>query len=598
MCGIAGVVRWGRDTADLRTVERLLTAFEHRGPDSRGTVSSGPAALGAVRLSLVDVAGSDQPISYRAAGVHLVFNGEIYNHARLRKDLESAGHRFLTCGDGEVILASYLRDAESFTERLDGMYAFAIWDARRETLTVGRDRMGIKPLYLYAAQDRLVFSSELRSLVADPHVPVEVSRDAAADYFTVRFSPPACSPLTHVRKIEPGTTVVFDRQRPSGMVRESRWLRFPAFSAAREPQGCLATELRESVSTTLPPDAPAAAFLSGGLDSATVSALAAQQRGTIDVFSVGYAANTWQDETGYAGEIARHIGARHDITHLTESNVQETFLATLRSMDEPIYTPVCLSTHAVSGLAARQHKAVLAGDGSDELLMGYAHMHEAHQAALRGEPWRDRYWNALGWWTDDDRRRVLDDDMLKRCAPDVSQERFGFAGLAAGGADAAEVIRWFEVTAKLPGYHLPRVDQLSMTHGLEVRVPFLRDGVVDWALARPARSLMTGRPKEVLRSVARGLVPASIVDRPKQKFSAPASVWLAGPLRDLTLDLLHEGAGAEELGLEAAGLARLAGDFHRDPSANTRTVWGIVVLLGWYRALREHIRQARGAGAP
>ncbi|GAA1753449.1 asparagine synthase (glutamine-hydrolyzing) [Luedemannella helvata] len=595
MCGIAGVVNWGQGVAEVRTVERLLSALEHRGPDSRGTISRGDAAIGAVRLSIVDVDGSNQPISYKDDDVHLVFNGEIYNHTQLRRDLVGAGHRFLTDGDGEVVLASYLHDAEHFAEQLDGMFAFAIWDARREILVVGRDRMGIKPLYVYASRDRLVFSSELRSLVADRHVPLDLNRDAIADYFTVRFSPTTCSPLSQVRKIEPGTTVTFDRRNTSGVVRASHRLAFPTFSGENEGPGSLDRVLREAVSTTLAPDAPPAAFLSGGLDSATVSALAAQQAGRIDAFSVGYTDGTWQDETRYAIEVAQHISARHGITHLTEANVQEAFLATLRSLDEPIYTPVCLSTYAVSGLAARDHKTVLAGDGSDELFLGYAHMHEAHQASLQGRPWRDEYWHALGWWAADDRRRVLDDDMLRRCAPDISQERFGFTDLAANGVDAAEAIRWFEVTAKLPEYHLPRVDRLSMAHGLEVRVPFLRDGVVDWALAQPARTLMVGRPKEALRTAARGLVPSGIVDRPKQKFSAPASRWLAGPLRDMTLDLLADKVGAEELGLDPAGLAQVAAEFHRDPSANSRTMWGIVTLLAWHLSFTDHARLVRSA---
>ncbi len=592
MCGIAGVVNWGQGVAEIRTVERLLSAIAHRGPDSRGTVSRGHGAIGAVRLSIVDVAGSNQPISYADHDVHLVFNGEIYNHQQLRRDLTNAGHQFLTDGDGEVILASYLQDPERFAGRLDGMFAFAIWDARREILVFGRDRMGIKPLYVYASHDRLVFSSELRSLVADRSVPLDVNRDAIADYFTVRFSPTTCSPLSQVRKIEPGTTVAFDRRNPFGVVRASHRLALPTFSGENETPESLDQALREAVSTTLPPDAPAAAFLSGGLDSATVSALAARQAGRIDAFSVGYTDDTWQDETRYAIEVARHINARHDITHLTEANVLEVFQATLGSLDEPIYTPVCLSTYAVSEIAARHHKTVLAGDGSDELLMGYAHMHEAHQASLQGRPWRDEYWNALGWWTANDRRSVLDDDMLRRCAPDVSQERFGFTDLA-NKVDAAEAVRWFEVTAKLPEYHLPRVDRLSMAHGLEVRVPFLRDGVVDWALARPARTLMVGRPKEALRIAAQGLVPAGIIDRPKQKFSAPASAWLAGPLREMTLDLLADKVGAEELGMDTGGLARIAAEFHRDPSANSRTMWGIVTLLAWHRYFTDHARLVR-----
>jgi asparagine synthase (glutamine-hydrolysing) len=178
--------------------------------------------------------------------------------------------------------------------------------------------------------------------------------------------------------------------------------------------------LRESVSTTLAPDAPSAAFLSGGLDSATISALAAQQTGRIDAFSVGYSDDVWQDETRYAIEVARRIGGRHDITHLTESNAQEAFLATVRSLDEPIYTPVCLSTYAVSERAARDHKTVLAGDGSDELFLGYGHMHDAHQASLRGEPWCDDYWNALGWWTADG---VLHRQRRIRLRPAVLNDR-------------------------------------------------------------------------------------------------------------------------------------------------------------------------------
>ncbi len=595
MCGIAGIVTWGCDTTDLRAVERLLTALVHRGPDGGDSIARGAAALGTVRLSIVDVVGSNQPISYHDADVHLVFNGEVYNYRALRRELESTGHRFVTGGDGEVILASYLRDPIRFTARLDGMFAFAIWDARQERLVLGRDRMGIKPLYTFATQDRVVFASELHALVTDPRVPVEVRRDSIADYFTVRFSPSSWSPLAHVRKVEPGTTVTFDREHPLGTVCASHRLEFPTPERQQADRGTLDRALWESTATTLDPDAEPAAFLSGGLDSATVSALAAKQRGGIDAFSVGYADGTWQDETRYATEVARHIGARHDLTHLTASNVQETFLATMGTLDEPIHTPVCLSTYAVSELAARHHKVVQAGDGSDELLLGYAHMHDAHRAWQRGEPWRDQYWDALAWWTAEDRRRVLDGDMLARCAPEASQERFGFAELASR-ADAAEAIRWFEVTAKLPEYHLPRVDRLSMAHGLEVRVPFLRDAVVGWAMAQPARTLMSGRPKEALRAAARGLVPAAIVDRPKQKFSAPASAWLAGPLRDLSLDLLRDRVGAEELGLDSTGLSRLAAAFHRDPSTNTRIVWGIVVLLAWYRSLCEHIHTSRNAG--
>lgn len=597
MCGIAGIVTWGRGRPEQHVVDEMLTNLDHRGPDGLNSVARESAVIGSVRLAIVDLDGSDQPISYPDQDVHLVFNGEIYNYRQLRGDLERRGHRFATDGDGEVILASYLRDPQNFTQRLDGMYSFAIWDERHELLVVGRDRMGIKPLYIHATNDRLTFASELRSLVADPHVPLHVSRDAIADYFTVRCSPPTSSMLSGVRKIEPGTTVTFSRRDPLGSVEAGRRLALAHFAGNDGPFS-LEDALSEAVSTMLQPDTVPATFLSGGLDSALVSALAARHMGPVDAFSVGYTDGTWQDETHFAVEVAQHIDARHEITQLTQANVQETFSATLRSLDEPVYTPVSLSTYAVSATAARHHHVVLAGDGADELFMGYQHMHDAHLASLRGDPWQDDYWRALGWCSDEDRRSVLDDDLLRRCDTFVARERLGFTALAESGIGAAEAIRWFEVTVKLPQYHLPRVDQLSMAHGLEARVPFLRDDVVDWALSRPAGALMEARPKEAVRTAGFGLVPPSIRDRPKQKFSAPVSSWLAGPLRDTALDLLHDGAGAGALGLDPAAVARLADAFHRDAKAHVKTVWGLVLLLGWHRSLLEHADTVRRPGTP
>ncbi|MEV5327008.1 asparagine synthase (glutamine-hydrolyzing) [Nonomuraea sp. N2-4H] len=593
MCGLAGIAVW--DTtgeAETPGVKRMLDAMAHRGPDGSGLFSAEHVCMGTVRLAIVDPEGSDQPLSASGADVHLVFNGEIYNYRELRERLERRGHTFKTGGDGEVILAAYLEDPEHFAARLDGMFAFALWDGRRRRLLLGRDRCGIKPLYYWADRERVVFASEAKALLTDPAVPLAVNRDAIADYIAVRFPlPPGCA-FDGVRKVAPGTLLEFGPGARSGRERP-----FHVLDVRGAPGPATATTLAEAlrgaVETTGQPGPRLGLLLSGGLDSTTLTALGAGTAAAVDAYSVGYENATWQDETGYAREVARHVGAEHKVTVLGTADLLTCFLDTLWHLEEPIYTPVCLSTFAVTGLAARDYKSVLAGDGSDELLLGYAHMHRAQQEAALGRPWQQLYWDALGWLSPDDRKVLLDEDMAGRCEPAAAQSRAGFTDAVAGGTAPADAIREFETVKKLPEYHLLRVDRLSMAHSLEVRVPFLRNDVVAWALSHSAGDLMRGEPKQPLRDLARHMVPRHIVDRPKQKFSAPAASWLAGPLRPLALDLLHDGAGAEELGLSRTGLRRLATAFHDDPATTPDITWGVVLLLGWYRFVFERLGRTR-----
>jgi asparagine synthase (glutamine-hydrolysing) len=220
-------------------------------------------------------------------------------------------------------------------------------------------------------------------------------------------------------------------------------------------------------------------------------------------------------------------------------------------------------------------------------------MHQAHRMTRLGRPWRDAYWDSLGWLPSHMRYKLLDEDMAGRCAPAASQKRAGITDAVKSGAAAADVIREFEVMKKLPEYHLLRVDRLSMAHSLEVRVPFLRNEVVAWALSRRASDLINGEPKQPLRDVARQLVPDRIVDRPKQKFSAPVETWLAGPLRPLVLELLHDGTGSEELGLSRVGLRRLATALRDDPATMPGVTWGVVLLLAWYRFVFDRLTRVR-----
>jgi asparagine synthase (glutamine-hydrolysing) len=600
MCGLAGLVSWGDlvDGTGVAAVGRMLDAIAHRGPDGRGIRAVGQdACLGAVRLAIVDPAGSDQPLTDHQTDVHLVFNGEIYNHRQLRRDLEAKGYRFRTDGDGEVLLGLYRFGPDDFASQLDGMFAFALWDGRRRRLVLGRDRCGIKPLYWWTDGHRVVFASELKGVLSCASVPVGVNRDAVADYLAVRFAlPPGCT-FAGVSKVEPGTLVVAD---PDGVaVRPFHRLDALALgSVADPPAEPLAALLTQSVASTAEPGRRLGVLLSGGLDSSTVAALGARvAAGGVDSFSVGYDSASWEDETPFAAEVARHVGAAHAVTTLAAGDVAQCFLDTIWYLEEPIYTPVCLSTFAVSRLASASGKWVLAGDGSDELLLGYDHLHAAHRVAEHGGRWRDAYWQALGWLPEDLRPGLLDEDMVGRCAAGPAQARAGIRDALASGAEAADVMRYFEVTKKLPEYHLLRVDRLSMAHALEVRVPYLRNRVTQWALTQRAQGLMAGQPKQDLRDVAREVLPRGLVERPKQKFTAPSPRWLQGPLREIALDLLHDGAGAQALGLRPEGLRSLARDFQRDPASFATVTWGLVVLLAWYRLVYERIGRARARSA-
>jgi asparagine synthase (glutamine-hydrolysing) len=584
MCGLAGLLVWnGINREAVAKAERMLDAIAHRGPDGRATRLFGTdLCMGTVRLSIVDPHGSGQPLQDATGELHLTYNGEIYNYRDLRAELAARGHRFGTDGDGEIILALYREDPEGFAARLDGMFAFALWDDRRRTLMLGRDRCGIKPLFYRATADGLVFASEAKGVLACPEIPLEVDRDAVLDYLRCRFPLPPRSVFAGVRKLPPGSVLTVT---PAGQSVRTFWR--PEDAAASELP--FPEVLGEAVRTTAHGLDPAALFLSGGLDSGTTAALLAGDRAErehgIQTFSVGYDHGGWEDERAYAREIADHLQVPNHDTLLTSASLPEMFREVGWHLEEPLHTPVTLSTYAVSALAAERHKVAISGDGADELLLGYAHFREAWAVAERNGPWEDRYWESLGW-LDAERYKLLVDD------PSGGSRRPAPLSEAGGPLDA---MRHFEFTAKLVEYHLSRVDRLSMAHGLEVRLPYLRNDVVDWCLARPGAGLLSQPSKRVLRDVVEGLLPASLVQRPKQKFTAPVGLWLAGPLREMARELLYEAVGAEDLGLRPAGVRELARRYDERPDHDPTVTWGVVVLLAWYVHVFDRLRTQRFA---
>jgi asparagine synthase (glutamine-hydrolysing) len=557
----------------------MVSLQEHRGPDDRAVECPAPELCwGVVRLAIVDPLGAAQPLVGDEAGLRAVFNGEIYNHRELRAELAAQGYRFRTEGDGEVLLALYQRDPAGFAARLDGMFAFALWDARRGTLLLGRDRCGIKPLYYWADTQRVVFASEAKALLAHPGVPLAVDRSAIADYLDFRFVAPPKSAFAGVRKLPPGSVLSFG---PGGGPSLHRYWH-PRDAGGADPD--FGAVLSAAVESTAREAETVSVFLSGGVDSATVAGLAARTR-EIETFSVGYGGSGWEDERPQAAEAAARAGVRNTEVVLAGAAVREVFTRTVWHMDEPVYTPTVLSNFALSARAAESGKVVLTGDGADELLLGYL----PFRSAQRPGAWQPRYWRALGWLDADQRAKLVDPDAIGEFPAEIDAYTAGLTD----AADPADRMRLFEFANKLPEYHLTRVDRAAMAHGLEARVPYLRNEVVSWALATPAARLLTPETKQPLRELAAAIGSPS-ARRPKQKFTAPAASWLSGPLRGLALELLRAADGAAELGLSPAGVAALAAGFEAAPEENTGTVWGVVVLLAWYQLVFERLRKLRG----
>ena len=597
----------------------MSRALAHRGPDDQGAYADEVISLGFRRLAVIDLETGQQPIRLEGDAAVIILNGEIYNYRELRRELEGR-HTFRSKGDVEVVLRLYAEEGIRCVSRLNGMFALAIWDRRSRTLYLARDRFGIKPLFLHRNSGALVFASELGALLAggSPARPT-LNRLELHHYLYQKHPSPGGSILEGVRSLLPGTIL---ETGPRGEREYSYWdpPRFvPGSGELRDPIPRLEERLRAAAVRQLVADVPVGVFLSGGLDSSTLTALVRQvEAGPVRTFSVGFRGPGAVSELPQARETARHLATEHHELVMDPEQVAVDLDDILAGLDGPLGDSTCIPTWYMSRLA-RQHVTVaLSGEGADEIFGGYERqrydlwldrlgrvgrrllplaMRLAGRTAssrlrkrLRMPPGLERQ---LDW------SRVFTPDALEELTtqplPPETQLLNLYADLAGrwkamARSDAFNARLETDRVIFLPGDLLPKVDRMSMAHSLEVRVPYLDNDLVDWVLPLPGRLKANGRQgKLLLRRLAASVLPSGAAGRRKQGFDVPISVWLRGPLREALTDYLSEGTMRRRGLFRPGSVTTLVREHLEGRADHGEPLWLLLAYEGWQQRVLDRV---------
>ena len=626
MCGIAGfLLRKGQ--ASPAAVTAMCDVIRHRGPDDWGVHTDRSCGIGMRRLSIIDLATGHQPIANEDGSLWIVFNGEIYNHRELRDDLLARGHRFATHSDTEAILHLYEEHGVEAFSRLRGMFAFAIWDARKQELTIARDRFGKKPLYYAVLPEGLYFGSELKCLrVAG--VPLELDREALRLYFQFSYIPDPFTPYRSVRKLAPGAWIRYGAE--ASLTQGSYW-KLPPFTDRRRPEtpaedetaGRVRELFDESVRIRMIADVPLGAFLSGGIDSSSVVAsMALQSPDPVKTFSIGFEETDF-NELPYAAAVAKQYKTDHHEI-VVRPNCVDLASQLVRSFDEPFGDSAAIPTFIVSEFARRYVKVALSGDGGDELFGGYKSLldvdrHRPADALPRAVrrmigfassrlPYRTYGKNYLRMLSRPDalsryfelnyppyylRRALLAPEWMLPDNPAYLKETLSDC-LLPEGTDILSQVMYFEATANLTGDMLVKVDRMSMANSLEVRCPLLDHKLAEFAAAIPNNwKVRNGKGKQILLRAVGDRLDPGLLNRRKMGFGVPLRHWFRTSLRSFLWDHLTSKAFIER-GITTPEFVRVLLDEHQNQRRdNSDWLWMLLMLELWFRLIEDE----RGAPA-
>ncbi len=625
MCGIVGILRLhpSAPRVDTERLTRMRDVLRHRGPDGEGLHIKEPIGLGHRRLAIVDIEGGAQPMCNEDGTVWITFNGEIYNHASLRPGLEARGHRYKTRSDTETILHLYEEMGERCVERLSGMFAFAIWDEKRERLLLARDRLGIKPLYYAINDQELVFASEVKALLEAGHPP-RLNDRALSEYLATRFVSGASTLFEGVKRLEAGRTLTWSREE--GFVERRYWSIPPVSEDTHSPQAeraeVLALRLREAVKSHLMSDVPLGLFLSGGIDSSGLLGLMAPlMREPVRTFAVGFA-ERGASELAYARLAAERAGSIHRELVVSADQFFAELPRLIWHEDEPMAFASSVPLYFLSRHARDHVKVVLTGEGADELFLGYnryrvtawnerlgrAYASMLPQAARRGvrglvkrlprkagrylgrsflgQPpgMRSLFCENFAVFDSSRRERLVDPQML-RSSGDAHGEEMRCYDEASG--TPLDRMSRADLQTYL-GRLLMKQDTMSMAASIESRVPFLDHELVEHVAALPASAKLRGfTTKAILRDALADIVPKEILSRPKMGFPVPLGSWFAGPfqsvVREFVLSPRARGRGL----FQPKETARLVEEHRSGVIDHGERLWLLVNLEIWHRVFLD-----------
>jgi asparagine synthase (glutamine-hydrolysing) len=628
VCGIAGWYRRRNNPVCRRLIEAQCDSIVHRGPDDSGVFVDGDFGFGMRRLSILDIAGGHQPMTSVDGRHVIVFNGEIYNHRALRQDI-GGRYAFRTRSDTETILAAFQVWGNDAWARLEGMFTAAIWDSTNRTLTLARDQLGIKPLYISEQEGGLAFASELQAIRKLPDQQLTIDEGAVQDFFSFGHVRRPKSIYREIRTLEPGCFLTL---RPTGASSTHCYWRPQFREPIRQSESDWIEQMREimieTTSAHMQSDVPVAAFLSGGIDSSTVLAAMVQAgRKPVQAFTISHPGHSI-DEAAAAARIARHLGCEHVIAPLVDEEAIAELPNIVACYDEPFADMAAIPTWFLSKLAAERVKVILCGEGGDELFYGYKRHRNAdwiarHRALMGGAgaiagvignfpttPSRklnrirqyaqrfgefaaasdglNQFFLATQISSESVRRRILSPMLRREDATSRNNDELSFSEGQAGAKSPLDQFVYADLTINLPSAMLTRLDRASMAHSLEARVPFLTSKMVDWALSVPVDlKLHRGIGKYVLRRAAEPWLPSEILKLPKQGFQIPMASWLRGQFGKYALEIWLD-SGAESAGfVDGTAVKSLFAEHRTGAADHSRLLYALLVFAFWWSGRRD-----------
>jgi len=620
MCGIAGIFDY-KNAAPVDPLElrRMAGTMVHRGPDDEGFFTSGPVGLAHRRLSIIDLAGGHQPMFNEDGSVVIIFNGEIYNHEELRRELEAKGHIFHTRSDTEAIIHAFEEYGNDFERRLTGMFAFALWDERRRMLVLSRDRLGIKPLYYTEHQGRLLFASEIKALLAVEGVKRRVDLDALESYLTVRYVPGPKTMFKDIYRLQPGHTLTV---RNGQLQIHSYW----DLQYAEEPrsEGELGEELRallgEVCRSHLMTEVPYGVLLSGGLDSSTVVAvLRSLLQERLATFTIGYDDADHVNEFAYGRIVSQHADTWHREVNLPAKEFSDWIPKLVWHLDEPIGDPACVPLYFVARFA-KQHATVLhSGEGADELFAGYGIYQK--MLAIDGVqanpvfplikmlskailPWsgtmkgsaylhlfqkslQQRYRGVSGHYIPGYLNRICKADLVGRMSHDFLIETYNSYYQRVREQTDLNQMLYVDTKVWLPDDLLIKADKMTMAASVELRVPFLDHRLVEFAARLPVGYKLRGHEgKYLLKKAMEPLLPREVIYRSKMGFALPLADWFRDGLYDLTREMILNAQSALSAYLNLNYIEHMLERHRRGAADLSFQLWALLVLEYWFREFK------------